>query len=80
MARKSQSQGFEFEKSLQTLDLLIQELEKGELPLEQSIQRYEEGVRLIQQCETFLKQAEQKIELLTEAGLETLPTEEFFES
>jgi exodeoxyribonuclease VII small subunit len=42
----------------------VQKLEKGELPLEQSLVLYEEGVRLSRLCHAKLEEAEGKIELL----------------
>jgi exodeoxyribonuclease VII small subunit len=49
---------------LQKLDEIVQKLEKGELPLEQSLVLYEEGVRLSRLCHAKLEEAEGKIELL----------------
>ena len=53
-----------FEAALQKLDEIVQKLEKGELPLEQSLVLYEEGVRLSRLCHAKLEEAEGKIELL----------------
>ena len=53
-----------FEAALQKLDEIVQRLEKGELPLEQSLVLYEEGVRLSRLCHAKLEEAEGKIELL----------------
>ena len=46
----------------------MQKLEKGELPLEQSLVLYEEGVRLSRLCHAKLEEAEGKIELLLKDG------------
>ena len=53
-----------FEAALLKLDEIVQKLEKGELPLEQSLVLYEEGVRLSRLCHAKLEEAEGKIELL----------------
>ena len=53
-----------FEAALQKLDEIVQKLEKGDLPLEQSLVLYEEGVRLSRLCHAKLEEAEGKIELL----------------
>ena len=53
-----------FELALSELEQIVQKLEKGELPLEQSLVLYEEGVRLSRLCHAKLEEAEGKIELL----------------
>jgi exodeoxyribonuclease VII small subunit len=53
-----------FEAALQRLENIVQRLEKGELPLEESLVLYEEGVRLARLCHGKLEEAEGKIELL----------------
>lgn len=53
-----------FETSLARLDEIVQELEKGELPLEQSLKLFEEGVKLARVCSTRLEEAERKVEIL----------------
>ena len=53
-----------FEAALQKLDEIVQRLEKGELPLEESLKLYEEGIRLSRICHAKLDEAEGRIELL----------------
>ena len=53
-----------FEAALQRLEGIVQRLEKGELPLEESLVLYEEGVRLARLCHGKLEEAEGKIEML----------------
>jgi exodeoxyribonuclease VII small subunit len=53
-----------FEAALAKLEQIVQRLEKGELPLEESLVLYEEGVKLSRLCHTKLEEAEGKIELL----------------
>ena len=53
-----------FEDALLQLEEIVQRLEKGELPLEESLKLYEEGIRLSRLCHAKLEEAEGKIELL----------------
>ena len=63
------------EKSLQSLEKIVDELESGDLPLEKAMQRFEEGIKLTRACQTALRDAEQKVEiLLQDAGGEQLET------
>ena len=67
---------FNLEKSLADLEDLVEELESGDLPLEKAMKKFEEGIKLTRGCQTALKEAEQKVEiLLKSAGGEDL--EEF---
>ncbi|MEZ6044450.1 MAG: exodeoxyribonuclease VII small subunit [Planctomycetaceae bacterium] len=67
-----------FEEALTRLQDIVADLESGELGLETSLQRYEEGVGLIRLCYKTLEAAEQKIELLTRIDESGNPhTEEF---
>jgi exodeoxyribonuclease VII small subunit len=67
---------FNLEKSLAELEELVEELESGDLPLEKAMKKFEEGIKLTRGCQTALKEAEQKVEiLLKSAGGEDL--EEF---
>lgn len=54
-----------FEKSIEELETIVEQLEKGDLPLEESLRQFEVGINLAQQCQKILTQAEQKIEMLT---------------
>jgi len=69
-----------FEQALQRLEGIVRAMEAGDLPLEQAIQEFQEGMQLARICREKLDAAEQKIEMLvTEAGQLTkkpLPTEE----
>ena len=52
------------EKSLSKLEKIVGELEAGELPLETAMKKFEEGIKLTRTCQTFLKDAEQKVKIL----------------
>jgi len=60
MAVKKQS----FEDSMERLEAIVAQLERGECGLDQSLKLFEEGAKLSQQCEKLLDQAEQKVDLL----------------
>lgn len=68
--KKSETQGQSFEVSLGALEKIVRELERGDLPLEKSLQLFEQGVRLSRECQERLNQAERRIEVLLrdEAG------------
>ena len=53
-----------FEQALQQLEQIVQKLEKGELPLEDSLKLYEDGIRLSRLCHGKLEEAEGRIEVL----------------
>ena len=57
-------QGETFEAALKQLEEIVQRLERGELPLEESLKLYEDGIRLSRLCHAKLEEAEGKIELL----------------
>lgn len=57
-----------FETALKQLEEIVQRLEKGELPLEESLKLYEEGIRLSRICHSKLEEAEGKIEILLKDG------------
>jgi exodeoxyribonuclease VII small subunit len=53
-----------FELALAQLEQIVQKLERGELPLEESLRLYEEGIRLSRLCHGKLEEAEGRIEVL----------------
>ncbi len=64
MAEKS----VDFEKSLERLETIVQEMESGELSLEEMIKHFEEGSKLVTLCSKKLTEVEQKIEKLVKKG------------
>ncbi len=56
------------EKSLADLEALVEELESGDLPLDQAMKKFEEGIKLTRGCQTALKDAEQKVEILLKSA------------
>ena len=57
-----------FEEALQKLEAVVEAMETGELPLETLIQRYEEGMKLAQNCQAKLAEAELKISQLDKSA------------
>ena len=56
------------EKSLAELEELVEELESGDLPLETAMKKFEEGIKLTRGCQTALKEAEQKVQILLKSA------------
>jgi exodeoxyribonuclease VII small subunit len=55
-----------FEESLAELERLVERMEQGNLPLEESLKLFEHGVQLTRSCQKALKEAEQKVQILLE--------------
>jgi len=53
-----------FEKALEKLEKIVQQLEEGELALDDSLKKYEEGVKLARACQEKLDKAKERIEVL----------------
>ena len=53
-----------FEESLKKLEGIVAQLERGDLPLEESVRIFEEGVQLSAECKKQLEEAEGKVEIL----------------
>jgi len=53
-----------FEAAMARLEEIVQELEKGDIPLEQSLKLFEEGIKLSRICNKRLEEAERKVEIL----------------
>ena len=68
-----------FETALARLEDIVKELEKGDIPLEQSLKLFEEGVRLSRLCTKRLEEAERKVEVLMNDGGGNLSTQPFTE-
>ncbi|HEX5965418.1 MAG TPA: exodeoxyribonuclease VII small subunit [Pyrinomonadaceae bacterium] len=62
--KNGQEQGRTFEASLEALEQIVRQLESGDLPLEKSLELFEQGIRLSRECQERLSQAERRIEVL----------------
>jgi exodeoxyribonuclease VII small subunit len=65
-----------FEESMKRLEEIVTELENGNLNLDESVNKFEEGMKISKQCNKILEQAEKKITILLENDGE-LKEEEF---
>ena len=63
MSAKKQAD-FDFEAALEQLEELVASMEDGELSLEDSLKAFERGIKLTRECQTALKNAEQKVQVL----------------
>lgn len=64
----------DFEKQLEQLESLVTALESGDLSLEDSMKSFEQGIKLARECQQALKDAEQRVEILTRQGDELVST------
>jgi len=69
-----------FEESFGELVQIVERLQQGELPLEETISLFERGMRLSFECERYLEEAGRRVEVLVEREDGRLETEEFEES
>jgi exodeoxyribonuclease VII small subunit len=58
----------DFESSLRELEQIVQQLEAGDMPLDRSLELFEQGVKLSRQCQKRLDEAERKVEILLRAN------------
>lgn len=59
----------DLEKSLVELEDIVQQLEEGDLPLEKALKQFEKGVKLSRDCQTALRAAEQRVQVLMKDSL-----------
>jgi exodeoxyribonuclease VII small subunit len=62
-----------FEDALTQLESLVEQMERGDLSLEDSLASFERGVALTRRCEAALRAAEQKVEILSEKTADAEP-------
>jgi exodeoxyribonuclease VII small subunit len=65
MAAKNPTSELSFEKAMERLEAIVEEMESGKMPLEDLLVRYEEGMKLVKVCQERLARAGQKIEIIT---------------
>ncbi len=82
VARKTEKEAepVDFETAMRDLEAIVERLEQGDLPLEESLAAFERGILLTRSCQSALKEAEQKVEILLkksgESVVETFNPEE----
>ncbi|TQV68052.1 exodeoxyribonuclease VII small subunit [Exilibacterium tricleocarpae] len=62
----AKKKGVDFEQALSKLETLVNEMEQGDMTLEESLKAFETGIGLTRECQTRLTEAEQKVQLLVE--------------
>jgi len=62
------TKAIDFEQQLKNLEDLVASLESGNLSLEDSMKSFEQGIKVARECQRALKEAEQKVEILTRQG------------
>ncbi len=67
--------GLDLEKSMDTLEKIVEQLESGDLSLDKSLRQFEKGVRLSRECQGALKEAEQKVQILMDSELRDVDPE-----
>ena len=68
---ENENREFNFEARLSELEQLVTRMEEGDLGLEESLQTFEHGVKLVKECQQALEKAEQKVKVLTSAAGDT---------
>lgn len=68
MTSKTETDKLSFEQALEQMTRLVEKLESGELPLEESVAAFEQGVKLSRRCESLLDKAEQRLQVLNSSS------------
>jgi len=79
MAKEKNTESLTFEQAYERLEAIVQQLDQGNLALDELEKKFEEGMRLAAYCSQRLEQVEQKVSLLIEkaqGGLERTPYED----
>ena len=69
-----------FEQNLKELEEIVTKLERGDLPLEKSLEFFEQGINLVKLCQKRLKSAERKVEKVIKDNEGNIEVSEFNES
>ena len=76
--KQTEEAPMEFEKKLERLEKIVNQMESGDLNLEESLKSFEEGVRISRECHKELDEAEQKVQLLLNVSADGTPTTKDF--
>jgi len=63
---KKKDETFNFETAIEGLNDIVENMEQGDLSLEESLKQFEQGIKLTRQCQKALTDAEQKVQILME--------------
>lgn len=75
MAKKENTPAVNFESGIQRLEQIVAELDKNNVPLEQALDLFGEGIELVKHCNKLLDSAEAKVKILLEDGSGELTTQ-----
>ena len=75
MADKPKAEPKNFEAAMAELESIVERMEDGQLPLEESLSAYQRGFLLLKYCEQVLGDAQQRIRILEEGELKDFPSE-----
>jgi len=75
--KKKKVKEISFEDSLKKIEEIVEELEKGELSMDEALKLYEEGMEFSDKCMEKLNESKQKVEKITKAGNNKYHTEPF---
>ena len=64
MGENMEEEKLNFEVAIKSLEQIVQELEKGDLNLDDSVSRFEQGIKISKECSKILEEAEKKITIL----------------
>lgn len=70
MSKKEENKSFE--ELMETLEVIVQELEKGNLNLDDSVAKFEEGMKISKECNKILESSEKRISILLENNGEVI--------
>ena len=73
---KTSREPLSFEQAMAQLETIVTEVEQGEIPLAQSIEKYAQGMKLIKHCRNVLEQAEKRIETISKDRTNTTAEEQ----
>jgi exodeoxyribonuclease VII small subunit len=65
-----------FETAMAELEALVEKMDSGQLPLEESLGAYQRGVELLKYCEKLLADAQQRVRVLEDGALKDLPSDD----
>ena len=74
---KDGAENISFEQALKELEIIVKNLENGTIPLDESLENFEIGIKLIRRCNLLLNNAEKKVKKLTRADTGEVIEEDF---
>jgi len=75
--KEEETEKINFEQALKELEIIVRNLENGTIPLDDSLENFENGIKLIRRCNLLLDNAEKKVKKLTRADTGEVIEEDF---